>query len=73
MNEAYTKFMLQQDLTQAADTAFYEKLEKGHTTKPHMSVWKAAIAVACVLLLIPVTVWAAERWRRQPQPLPQII
>ena len=60
MNEAYTKFMLQQDLTQAADTAFYEKLEKGHTNKPHMSVWKVAIAVACVLLLIPVTVWAAE-------------
>ena len=28
MNEAYTKCMLQQDLTQAADASFYEKLEK---------------------------------------------
>ena len=58
MNDAYTKFMLQQDMSQAADAAFYEKLEKG--SKKHRPVWKAAVAVACVLLMIPVSVWAAE-------------
>ena len=56
MKDAYTKLMLQQHTSE--DVAFYEKLENaGKVRKP---VWKAAIVAACILLLIPATVWAAE-------------
>ena len=58
MKEAYTKLMLQQNL--ASDTTFYKKLENTTKQQKHHISWKAAVAVACVLLLIPVTVWATE-------------
>ena len=58
MKEAYNKLMMQQTLE--SDTAFYEKLENTRKQKTHRFAWKTAVAVACVLLLIPVTVWAAE-------------
>lgn len=57
MKDAYTKLMAQQHTSK--DAAFYEKLENG-TTKKRKPVWKTAIAAACILLTIPVTVWAAE-------------
>lgn len=58
MKENYTKLMLQQHTS--ADSAFYEKLENTNVTKRHKPVWKAAVAAACILLLIPVTVMAVE-------------
>jgi len=59
MNEAYTKFMLQQDLSRDADAAFYEKLENG-TQKKRIPAWKVAVVAACICLIIPGCVWAAE-------------
>lgn len=54
MKNAYTKLMLQQHTSE--DAAFYEKLENaGKVRKP---VWKVAIVAACILLMIPVTVYA---------------
>ena len=59
MNDAYTKFMLQQDMTINADSVFYEKLEKG-SAKKRMPVWKAAVVAACICLIVSGCVWAAE-------------
>ena len=58
MKDAYTKLMVQQHTSADADAVFFEKLES--TGKQHKSVWKTAIAAACILLMIPVTAWAAE-------------
>ena len=60
MDEAYAKLMMQQNPSKELDTEFYEKLEAADTGKKHKPVWKSAAAIACILLLIPVTVWAAE-------------
>ena len=61
MNEAYTKMMIQQDPSPEADDAFYAKLNSFEGKKIRRPSWKTAIAAACVLLLlIPVSVWAAE-------------
>ena len=58
MKDAYTKLMVQQHTSE--DATFYEKLENIGTGRKHKPVWKAAIAAACMLLMIPVSVWAAE-------------
>ena len=58
MKDAYTKLMLQQHTSN--DTAFYEKLENTTGKAKHAPVWKAVAAAVCILLLIPVTAWAAE-------------
>ena len=58
MKDAYTKLMLQQHTVK--DAVFFEKLENANTVKKRKPVWKAAIAAACILLLIPMTTWAAE-------------
>lgn len=58
MKDAYTKLMVQQYTSPEGDAVFFEKLEKaGKKPRP---VWKAAVVAACILLLVPVTVWAAE-------------
>lgn len=56
MKDVYTKLMLQQHTSPEGDAVFFEKLEK--TGKKPRPVWKVAIAAACILLLIPVTVYA---------------
>ena len=58
MKDAYTKLMLQQHTSN--DAAFYEKLENAQKQKKYRKGWKAAVAAACICLLIPVTAWAAE-------------
>ena len=58
MKDAYTKLMVQQHTSN--DHAFYEKLENAPAKKKHTLLWKTAVAAACILLLFPVTVWAAE-------------
>lgn len=60
INEAYTKLMLQQNTSAEADAAFYEKLAQATPRRNTRPARKAAIVAACVLLLIPVTVWAVE-------------
>ena len=58
MKDAYAKLMTQQHT--AKDRSFYEKLEHTTVKKQQMPVWRFVAAAACILLLIPVTVWAAE-------------
>lgn len=60
MHEAYTKLMLQQNLSVEADAAFYEKLENTQPKKRMQPTLRAAAIAACILLLIPVTVLAVE-------------
>ena len=52
MKDAYTKLMLQQHTSN--DAAFYEKLENAQKQKKYRKGWKAAVAAACICLLIPV-------------------
>ena len=59
MKEAYTRLMIQQHTSETSEALFFETLEQAEK-KPKRSVWKVVAAAACVLLLIPVTVWAAE-------------
>lgn len=59
MHNTYTKLMLRQDLSGEVDAAFYEKLEKG-AQKKRIPAWKAALIAACICLIIPGCVWAAE-------------
>ena len=58
MKDAYTKLMLQQHTSPEADAVFFEKLDSAR--KQRKPVWKAAVVAACILLMVPVTVWAAE-------------
>ena len=58
MKDAYTKLMLQQHTSN--DTAFYEKLKNTTGKAKYAPVWKAVAAAVCILLLTPVTAWAAE-------------
>ena len=60
MNEEYTELMMQQSLSADADAAFFEKLENTSGKKKCFISWKVAVATVCILLLIPVTAWAAE-------------
>ena len=60
MKETYTKLMAQQAPSPEADAAFFEKLNHFNISTKYKPLWKAAVAAACILLLIPVTVWAAE-------------
>lgn len=59
MRDTYTKLMLHQDLSRDVDAAFYEKLEKGRQKK-RIPAWKVAVIAACICLIIPGCVWAAE-------------
>lgn len=58
MKDAYRKLMVQQHTVK--DAAFYKKLEQAQPKKKVKPVLRAAIAAACLCLLIPATVWAAE-------------
>lgn len=60
MKEAYLKLMMQQDLSDDFDAAFYEKLNTSVAQKSHRINWKVAVVAVCILLMIPVTVLAAE-------------
>lgn len=58
MKDAYTKLMLQQHTSAEGDADFFEKLQ--NTGKRPRAVWKAAVIAACIALIVPVSVWAAE-------------
>lgn len=59
MKDTYKNLMMQQQMSKDADAVFYEKLETV-MLKKQLPVRKAAVIAACLCLLIPVTVWAAE-------------
>ena len=59
MKDAYTKLMVQQHTSPEGDAKFFEKLETIQTGK-RIPAWKVAVIAACIALMIPVTVWAAE-------------
>ena len=59
MKDDYTKLMVQQHTTAYGDAAFFEKLEKVQPKK-RIPAWKVAVIAACVCLIIPGCVWAAE-------------
>ena len=65
MDKQYKHFMEQQNISAEVDKAFYQKLEETeHRRKPIH--WKALVAAACIVLLIPVTVIAAEYFFDKP-------
>lgn len=59
MNEEYRNLMVQQNPSKEADTVFYELLENG-AQKKRIPAWKVAVVAACICLIIPGCVWAAE-------------
>ena len=69
MKDAYTKLMVQQHTSADADAAFFEKLENT-ARKKQKPAWKAAVAIACALLLVPITALAAKYILHQPQVAP---
>ena len=59
MNEQYKKMMDMQDIDSNVTAQFYEKLAQ--KASHHKSIrWKVAIAIAIIVLMIPLSVWAAE-------------
>ena len=65
MKDAYTKLMVQQHTSPESDAAFFHKL-KNAETKKKLPVWKTAMAVVCIFLLIPVTVLATKYILHKP-------
>lgn len=66
MKDAYTKLMVQQHTPPAGDAAFFHKL-KNAENKKKLPVSKAAVAVACLILLIPITALATKYIFHKPQ------
>lgn len=60
MKEAYTKLMMQQHTCEQSDAVFFERLEQATSERRRRNPWKTAAVAACILLLIPATVWATE-------------
>lgn len=60
MKDRYQKLMVQQHTSANGDAAFLEKLKTVQPKKQTAPLLRAAIAAACICLLIPVTAWAAK-------------
>ena len=60
MNNAYRNFMDQQCLSEQAKQAFYYNLQRAERKKPYRFLLKAAVVAACIILMIPITVFAIE-------------
>ena len=69
MKDAYTQLMVQQHTSAESDEAFFHKLNEAGKRKKQ-PVWKIAAAVACLILLIPVTALAAKYILHKPQVAP---
>ena len=59
MDKQYKNLMVQQNIGAETTARFYEKLEQTTTQRKSMR-WKAALAVVCIALTIPLTVLAVE-------------
>ncbi len=60
MNNAYRKFMEQQNLSEQANSDFYEKLEAAKPPRKKKVILKVAAIAACICLLIPISALAME-------------
>lgn len=60
MNNAYRKLMEQQNLSEQANSDFYEKLEAAKPPRKKKVILKAAAIAACICLLIPISALAME-------------
>ena len=60
MNNAYRNFMDQQCLSEQAKQAFYYSLQRAERKKPYRFLLKAVVVAACIILMIPITVFAIE-------------
>lgn len=61
MNNPYRNLMAQQHLSEQAKQAFYYNLKHSEHKKKHSFIPKFAAITACILLLIPITVYAVEQ------------
>lgn len=59
MDKQYRNLMEKQSIGAEANTRFYEKLEKAEPLRRRIR-WKAAVAAACIALMIPFSVFAVE-------------
>lgn len=60
MNNTYRKLMEQQRLSEQANSTFFEKLENAETHRRKNISLKVIVIAACICLLIPTAVIAAE-------------
>ena len=60
MNNAYRKLMEQQNLSEQANSDFYEKLEAAKPPRKKKVILKVAAIAACICLLIPISALAME-------------
>ena len=60
MNNPYRNMMEQQHLSEQAKQAFYYNLQHSEHKEKHSFILKMAAVAVCILLLIPITVYAAE-------------
>lgn len=59
MNKQYKNFMEQQNFSDEINEKFYEKLENAESRRRPVR-WNTVVAAACIALMIPVMVFAAE-------------
>ena len=59
MDKQYKNLMAQQNIGAETTAQFYEKLDKAETRRKPAH-WRAVLAAACILLIIPLTVLAVE-------------
>lgn len=60
MNNPYRNMMEQQHLSEQAKQAFYYNLQHSEHKEKHSFILKMAAVAVCILLLIPITVYAVE-------------
>ena len=60
MNNAYRNFMKQQCLSEQARQAFYDGIQRSAGKRACGPLLKAAVIAACILLMVPITIFAAE-------------
>lgn len=60
MDEQYKHLMEQQNIPEEINNAFYEKLNSAEEPRRRSVRWNPLLAAACLALMIPITVFAAE-------------
>ena len=60
MNNAYSKLMEQQCLSEQAKQSIYSNLQRKEETKTQPFFLRAAIVAACILLMVPITAYAVK-------------
>ena len=60
MNNAYRDFMKRQCLSEQAKQTFYNQLQSVEQRRPRQFLLKAAAVAACIVLMVPATVFAID-------------